>query len=177
MARTKIPQGEGQRKKKVFFKVRVGYEYTEYTAAYDGLEIEGLTMGDKKDIRDVVRRIILAVNDLPESVVRAAILLTNHITSAVHSNAKVAWGGMGVEFGDNESLKLGASLYYYIDDDNEGSGWAGEVVATFSGYDGLMVEGTHRVAKRVDFGEEVDVVGLYRTLLRVARHAYNAYLA
>jgi hypothetical protein len=174
MARTKNSQGDGQHKKKVLFKVKVGDEYTEYKAVYGDIQIEGHTMGDKKDIKDVVRRIILAHKELPDYVVRAAIMVTNHISSAVQSRAWEAWAGVGVEFGDDERLKLSASLYYYIDDDADEAGWAGEVVATFSGYDGLMVDAGHRVIKNVDFGPDVDVMALYRALLTVARHAYNA---
>jgi hypothetical protein len=175
MAGTKSSQGDGQHKMKVFFKIKVGDEYTEYKAVYGDIQIEGLTMGDKKDIKYVVRRIILAPNELPDYVVRAAIMVTNHISSAVHSRAWEAWAGIGVEFGDYEQLKLSASLYFYIDDDTDEAGWAGEVVATFSGYDGLMEDASHKVIKNVDFGPDVDAVALFRTLLRVARHAYNAY--
>jgi hypothetical protein len=177
MVRTETPQENGPRKKRIFFKVKVGGEYTEYIAVWDGLEIEGVTMGDKNDVKDVVRRIIRARNELPDSIIKAAIMVTNHISSAVNSRVWEAWAGVGVEFGDDERLKLSASLYYYIDDDADEAGWAGEVVATFSGYDGLMVDATHRVVDKVDFGESLDVVGLYRLLLRVARHAYNAYPA
>jgi hypothetical protein len=175
MAGTKTTSGESPNKKKVLFKVKVGDEYTEYKAVYGDIQIEGHTMGDKKDIKDVVRRIILAPNELPDYVVRAAVMVTNHISSAVHSRAWEAWAGIGVEFGDDERLKLSASVYYYIDDDTDEAGWAGEVVATFSGYDGLMVDASHRVIKNVDFGPDVDVMALYRILLTVARHAYNAY--
>jgi hypothetical protein len=175
MARSDRTQWENTRKRKIFFKVRVGEEHTEYKAVYDGLELEGETMGDKNDIKDVVRRIILAPSDLPDSIVKAAITVTSHVSSAIYSRAKEAWAGIGVEFGDNESLKLSASLYYYIDDDTDESGWAGEVAASFSGYDGLVVDSYHRVIKRVDFGEDVDVMALFRMLVRVARHAYNAY--
>jgi hypothetical protein len=179
MAGTKSSQGDGQHQKKVLFKIKVGDEYTEYRAVYGDIQIEGHTMGDKKDIKYVVRRIILAPNELPDYVVRAAIMVTNHISSAVHSNSRAwtVWAGVGVEFGDDEQLKLSASLYYYIDDDTDEAGWAGEVVATFSGYDGLMVDASHSVIKNVDFGPDVDVVALYRMLLAVARHAYNAYPA
>jgi hypothetical protein len=175
MVRTETPQENGSRKKKVFFKVKVGSEHTEYKAAYDGLEFEGVTMGDKKDVKDIVRRMILAHDDPPDSVVRAAILVTNHMSSAVYSRAKDAWAGVTVEFGDYESIALSGRLYYYIDDETEERGWTGYVSATFSGNDGLVVDSTHKVVKSVDFGESVDVMELFRLLMRVARHAYNAY--
>jgi len=175
MVRTNTAQGENSNKRRVFFKVKVGSEYTEYKAVYSGIEFEGVTMGDKKDVKDVVRRMILAHAELPDYVVKAAIVVSSHISSAITSRAWEAWAGVGVEFGDDERLKLSASLYYYIDDDTDEAGWAGEVTASFSGYDGLMVDALHKVVKRVEFGPEVDVVGLYRMLLKVARHAYNAY--
>ena len=175
MAKQKIPHGENTHKKKVYLKVKVSDGETRYNALYGGLEIEGVTMGDKNDVKDLVRRIILAPSDPPDNVIRAAILVTNHISSAIYSRAKHAWAGVAVEFGDNESITLSANLYYYIDDETEERGWAGEAVATFSGYDGLMVDSTHKVVKSLDFGEEVNVVGLFKTLVKLARHAYNAY--
>jgi hypothetical protein len=176
MARANTPQREGRGKKKVFFKVRVGEEYTEYKAVYDGYEFEGVTMGDKNDVREIVRRILRAVNDPPERVVRATVLVVDYIASAVNSGAEVAWGGMAVGFGQNERLKLGANLHYLVVDDPEDlGGWVGEVMASFDGSDGFMVESFHKVVKRVLFGDEVDVMRLYRELLRVARHAYNAW--
>jgi hypothetical protein len=175
MAKQKIPHGEPTHKKKVYLKVKVSDEETQYKALYDGLEIEGVTMGDKNDIRDLVRRIILAPSDPPDNVIRAAILVTSHISSAIYSRAKHAWAGVTVEFGDYESISLSARLYYYIDDETEERGWAGDASATFSGNDGLVVDSTHKVVKSLDYGEEVDVMDLFRTLVRLARHAYNAY--
>jgi len=173
MARAEFPQ---RGKKRVFFKVKVGGEYTEYVASYERIQIEGITMGDKNDVRDVVRRIVRAANEPPEGVAKAAIRVVDYIASAVNSGAKVAWGGMAVEFGDDERLKLGVSIHNIVVDDPEDlGGWSGEVVASFDGYDGFMVESFHKVVKRVLFGDEVDVVRLYRELLGVARHAYNAW--
>ena len=171
MTRAKIPQGE---RKKVFFKIKVGEEYTEYEAAYNGLKIEGVTMGDKNDVRDVVRRIISARREPPERVVKAATGVVSYVVSAIHLGAKDVWGGMAVEFGDDERLKLSVNIYYYIDDDNDTSGWAGEVAATFDGYDGLVIDATHKVSKSVSF-KEVNAAALHKTLLEVAKHAYNAW--
>jgi hypothetical protein len=176
MARGNTEHGEGPTKKKVFLKVRVGEEHTEYTAAYDGLKFEGVTMGDKDDVKAVVRRMIRAVNELPDSVVKAAILVVNHVASTVSHGAKMTWGGLAVEFGDDERLKLGASLSYIVDDDpEEPEGWVGELMATFSGYDGIMVDSFHKVQMSVSLGVQIDYIRLYRDLLRIARHAYNAW--
>jgi hypothetical protein len=177
MAKQKTPHGERAHKKKIYLKVKISDEETQYKALYDGIQLEGITMGDKKDIKDLVRRIILARSDPPDSVIRAAILVVNHISSAVHSDSKHAWAGVTMEFGDYESISLSADLYYYIDDETEERGWAGEAVATFSGNDGLMVDSTHKVIKSLDFGEALDVMELFRVLVKVARHAYNAYPA
>jgi hypothetical protein len=168
--------GEGPTKKRVHLKVRVGEEHTEYTASYDGLEFEGVTMGGKDDVKAVVRRMIRAVNEPPDSVVKAVILVVNHVASTVNHGAKMTWGGLAVEFGDDERLKLGVSLHYTDDDDSEESeGWAGELVATFSGYDGIMVDSFHKVQMSVSLGVQIDYIKLYRDLLRIARHAYNAW--
>jgi len=171
MARHETPQGPT--KKRVFLKVKVGEEYTEYVASYEGVQIEGLTMGGKEDIKDVVRRVIRAYNEPPDIVVRAAVSVVNHVMSAVRLGAKVVWGGVGVEFGDDERLKLSVYLYSYIDDETDQHGWEGEVVASFSGYDGIMVDSSHKVVKKVSYGREIDYMGLYRELIKVARYAYN----
>jgi hypothetical protein len=174
MVRSKITPEEGPTKKKVFLKVRAGGAETEYTAVYKDLEIGGLTRGGRSDVKKVLRRIIRAYNDLPEDVVRAAITVINHILSAVNLGVKEAWGGVSVEVGDNDKLTLRISLYHYIDNERDESGWAGEIKASFIGYDGLFADSSHTVIKRVNYGEDIDAMSLYRELIRVARHAYNA---
>jgi len=175
MARSKTTPEEGPTKKRVFLKVRAGGAETEYTAVYEDLEFGGLTRGGKDDVKKVLRRIIRAYNEPPEDVVKAAIMVINHILSAVNLGIKEAWAGVSVELGDNDKLTLRIYLYHYIDNEKDESGWAGEVKASFSGYDGMLVDSSHTVIKRVNYGEDVDAMGLYRELIRVARHAYNAW--
>jgi len=175
MAEGENPRGERRPKKKLRLKVKTDIEYTEYEASYDCLQIDGITIGDKNDVKLIVRRIISAPREPPEFVVKAGVMVTNHISGAINSRAREAWAGVGVEFGDNESLRLSASLHFYIDDDTEEAGWVGEAKADFSGFDGYMVDSSHSVVKRLSFGKEVDVMAVYRALLVVARHAYNAY--
>jgi hypothetical protein len=175
MASSKITPEEGPTKRKVFLKVRVSGAETEYTAAYEGLEFGGLTRGGKDDVKKVLRRIIRAYYEPPEDVVKAAVTVINHILSAVNIGAKEAWAGVSVELEDKDKLTLRIYLYHYIDNERDESGWAGEVKASFFGYDGMLPESTHTVIKRVDYGEDVDAFSLYRELIRVARHAYNAW--
>ncbi len=172
MAKTKIPQWEPS-KKKVFFKMKKGEKYTEYTAVYEGLEIRGRTVGEKNEIKDVVRRIILAESEPPEGVLKAAIGVASYVASNVTTNtrAREVWGVVAVEIGLGDRLRLSAALYQY---DADESGWRGEVAAMFTGNDGLIDDAMHKVIKWMDFGEEVDIMALYRELLRVSRHAYNA---
>ncbi len=173
MAKTKIPQWESS-KKKVFFKMKKGEKYTEYTAVYEGLEIRGRTVGEKFEIKDVVRRIILAESEPPESILKAAIGVASYVGSTVtiNSRAKEVWGAVAVEVGLGDKLRLNAMLYHV--DNTDEIGWHGEVSALFVGSDGLINDAMHKVIKWMDFGEEVDIMALYRELLRVARHAYNA---
>jgi hypothetical protein len=173
---TKIPKWEPS-KKKIFFKMKKDEKYTKYTAVYEGLEIRGRTVGEKNEIKDVVRRIILAENEPPESVLKAAIGVASYVASTVTTNtrAKEVWGVVAVDIGLNDRLRLYIVLYQYADNNTDESGWAGEVAAEFTGTDGLIDKATHKVIRWMNFGEDVDIMALYRELLRVSRHAYNAW--
>jgi hypothetical protein len=180
MAKNNIKHREGRIKRRVFLKVVAGEGHTKYLAAYEGLEIEGVTKGGKDDVKEVLRRIIRAPNEPPDAVVRAAILVVNHIMSAVHSDVREVVSGVGIDLSDdNEMLKLKARLRYYVDNKTDHAflqtGWTGVVVASFFGHDGIAADSNHKVIKRVEYGRELDVIGLYRELVRVARHAYNAW--
>jgi hypothetical protein len=172
---TKIPKWEPN-KKKVYFKMKKGEKYTEYVAVYEGLEIRGRTVGEKNEIKDVVRRIILAESEPPEGVLKAAIGVASYVASTVTTNtrAEEVWGVVAVEIGLGDRLRLSVVLYQHADNNTDESGWAGEVSAEFAGNDGLIDKAIHKVIKWMDFGEEVDIMALYRELLRVSRHAYNA---
>jgi hypothetical protein len=175
MAEIKISECKELRKKRVLFKVRVGENFTEYKAVYDGLEIWGKTVGTKENIKDLVKRIISAADTLPENAIRAAMGLANYVVSmaSINPSARVVLGGVEVVYGPGDRLKLGAGLYYITDYDVGGSRWRGEVEAVYYGNDGLTVNAVHKVVRRLDFKEVVDAVSLYRELLRVARHAIN----
>jgi hypothetical protein len=63
-------------------------------------------------------------------------------------------------------------LTYYSDE--KVSEWRGYVEALAEGKDGKKSEGRHLVKRRVVFADDVSGFSLYRELMRVARHAYNA---
>ncbi len=179
MPQTKTKHGEGVNKKKAFFKVEVGEKFTEYKLVYGGLELWGRTVGTKENIKDIVRRIIQAHNEIPGGVANAAIVLANYIASmaSINSEARALSGSVEVvcELGGSvSSVRLGVNLYYHADYDTGESGWRGEVEAVFRGNDGYIGDAIHEVLRSVDFGDTIDVVHLYRELLKVARHAVNA---
>jgi hypothetical protein len=176
MAGVKIPQQTAQRNKRVFFKVKIGEKYTEYSAIHWELEIWGKTVGTKDNIKDVVRRIILARKGVTYGVDKAAIGLANYIASmaSFDPGSRAIWGGAEVALGSGDTLELAVGLYYVTDYDSGDSWWRGEVEAVFYGNDGLVGDAVHKVVRRIDFREVVDVARLYRELVRVARHALNA---
>jgi hypothetical protein len=176
MVRTKIPQPAAQQKKKVFIKVKIGERFTEYKAVHQDLEIWGKTVGTKENVKDVVRRIISARKGVTYGVDKAAIGLAYYIASmvSINSDSRVIWGGTEVALGSGDRLKLAVGLYYVTDYDAGESWWRCEVEAVFHGNDGLIGGAIHKVVRRLNFKEVVDVARLYRELLGVARHALNA---
>jgi hypothetical protein len=176
MAETKTTHRGGPHKEKVFFKVNVGEKFTEYKAVYKDLELWGKTVGTKENIRDIVRRIISADNEVPVGVTMAAVGLANYIatTASVNASSRVVMGAVEVAYGGLDRLKLGASLYYITDYNDGESAWRGEVEAVYHGNDGLIDNAIHKVVKRLEFSEVVDATRLYIELIKVARHAINA---
>lgn len=176
MAKTKIPQRAAQQKKKVFIKVKVGEKFTVYKAVCQELEIWGKTVGTKDNIKNIVRQIISAHKGITYGVDKAAIGLANYIASMalVNSSSRVVVGVVEVALGSGDTLKLGVGLYYVTDYDTGESGWRGEVGAVYFGNDGYIGNAIHKVVRRLDFKEVVDVARLYCELVRVARHAFNA---
>jgi hypothetical protein len=176
MARTKIPQPTAQQKKKVFIKVKIGESFTEYKAVYQDLEIWGKTVGTKDNIKGIVRRIISAHKGVTYGVDKAAVGLAYYIASMVSINAdsRVIWGGAEVALGSGGRLKLAVGLYYMTNYDVGESWWRCEVEAVYYGNDGFIGNAIHKVVRRLNFKEVVDVARLYRELLGVARHAINA---
>jgi hypothetical protein len=175
MAETKIPQWEVPQKKKVFFKVKIGEKYTEYKAAYEGLQFWGKTVGTKDSVKALVRRMILAENGVTEGIQKAAIALANFMSSSasIISESRLVWGGIEAAYGIAERLKLAVGLYYDTDYDKGESSWRGEIEAVYRGNDGYIDDAVHKVVASVVFGESVDFMHLYRELLRAARHAIN----
>jgi hypothetical protein len=141
-----------------------------YTARHNDLEVSGYT-SDKVFYRETVQRILSAPREAPDSVYRIAELVVRHVSAAVAElGADYVTVGMAAEVECCARLTVHVYLTYLHDVGT----WRGAVEATFEGRDGRS-EGVHVVKKRIEFSGDVDIEALRREVIRVARHAYNAY--
>jgi len=156
----------------ITFEVRRTRDGVQYVARHGDLEVSGIT-SDSAFYNETVRRIINAPRDPPEDVYKMADLIVSHITTAVAElGADYVTTGMATEVAIGSKLGIHVYLTYLHDDDV----WRGAIEVAFDGSDGRHSYGVHVVKKRVEFAEIIDdAEALKREIIRVARHAYNAY--
>ncbi len=161
----------GLDKKEVFFETLKTPGGVQYVVRRGGdFEISGYT-SDRIFYEETVRRIMNAPRDPPDDVYKMADLVVKHISTAVAElGADYVSMGIASEVAIGARLSIHVYLTYLHDDEI----WRGSIEATFDGRDGRHSEGTHVVKKRVEFSN-IDAETLRREIIRVARHAYNAY--
>jgi hypothetical protein len=160
-------------KKEVFFETLKTPSGIQYVARRRGdLEVSGYTT-DRIFYEETIRRIMSAPRDPPDDVYKIAELMVKHVTTAV-AELGADYVTMGLSTEVVVGTKLTVHIYLtYLHDDGV---WRGSVEATFDGPDSRHSEGVHVVKKRVEFAEIIDAAeALRREIIRVARHAYNAY--
>jgi hypothetical protein len=156
--------------KPVFFNVNMSPSGVHYMAKYGDLEISGNTT-DRVFYEETVSRIVSAAKELPAEVRKMAEFLANHVATAITTfGSTYVSTSMETEVACCTKLMLHISLIYLPD---EGI-WRGGIEATFDGRDGRDSEGNHMVKKRIEVND-IDAETLKREIIRVARHAYNAY--
>ena len=169
------PQTSLINKNSIFFetfnKTPSGVHY-RHVAERGSFEVSGHT-SDRIFYEEIVRRIVSAPRDPPEDVYKIADLVVKHVSTAVAElGADYVSMGMATEVAIGARLSIHIYLTYLHDDEI----WMGSIEATFDGRDGRHSEGTHVVKKRVEFAEIIDAAEALRgEIIRVARHAYNAY--
>ena len=170
---TTKPQTPVLDKNKVFFETLKTPSGVQYVARRDrDFEVSGFT-SDRIFYEETVRRIMSAPKDPPDDVYKMADLVVKHVSTAVAElGADYVSMGMATEVAIGAKLSIHVYLTYLHDDEI----WRGSIEATFDGRDGRYSEGTHVVKKRVEFAEIIDAAEALRgEIIRVARHAYNAY--
>jgi hypothetical protein len=154
----------------VFFEIYKTHDEVRYVAKHRDLEISGTT-GDTVFYRETVERIVSASRDPPDDVYKMADLIVRHVTAAVEElGADYVTAGVATEVASGSKLGVNVYLTYIHDDDV----WRGAVETKFDGRDGRHSESVHVVKKRVEFAD-IDAEALRREIIRVAKHAYNAY--
>jgi len=158
-------------KNDIFFEINKIPGGVQYAARSGDLEISGTT-NDRIFYEETVARIINAPREPPDDVYKMAEFMAKHVETAVADfGADYVTMGMATEVACCTKLTLHVHLTYLHDD----GVWRGAVESSYDGRDGPHSTGVHLVKKRIEFSGDVDAEALKREIIRIAKHAYNAY--
>jgi tRNA-dihydrouridine synthase len=168
-----INTGIGPAKNQPFFEVRTTKEGTQYMAVRGDIEVSGFTTSRTRAVVErIVERVFEASREPPPEVSTVADRLTDYVELMIKQfRTEYVSTSVTIKAGDVK-MTLGIYLTYYSDE--KVSEWRGNVEALSEGKDGKKSEGRHLVKRRVVFADDVSAFKIYRELMTVARHAYNA---
>jgi len=160
-------------KTKSFFEVHTTKDGTQYMAMRGDIEVSGFTTSRTRAVVErIVERVFEASREPPPNVSMVADKLTDYVVAMITQfGSEYVSVSTTVKAGEAK-MTFSISLTYYSDE--KVSEWRGYVEALAEGKDGKKSEGRHLVKRRVVFADDVSGFSLYRELMRVARHAYNA---
>jgi len=166
----------GPAKNQNFFEVRTTKEGTQYMAVRGDIEVSGFTTSRTRAVVErIVERVFEASREPPPAVSTAADKLIDYVELMIKQfRTEYVSTSVTIKVGDFK-MTLGIYLTYYSDE--KVSEWRGNVEALAEGKDGKKSEGRHLVKRRVVFADDVSGFKIYRELMTVARHAYNAVVS
>jgi hypothetical protein len=173
MANQVINMGVVSEKTKSFFEVHTTKDGTQYMAVRGDIEVSGFTTSKTRAVVErIVERIVNAGIEPPPNVSMVADRLADYVVSMITQfGSDYVSIATTVKAGE---AKLTLSVYLTLYADEKVYEWRGHVEVLVDGRDGKKSEGRHLVKRRVVFTDNVSGFSLYRELMRVARHAYNA---
>jgi len=176
---------------RLYVRVESRLGWSNYHAWTDGMELEftGSTDGYRKDVEEILSRMIRAPKEPPPKVVEAAKLVFGHFEGYLR-HADVLGDDMistAVRF-DELSDPYISTLYMTLATrridilDRVGSeglgpaepGWEVIIDVEYEGYDGKSGEGKHRITRKLAFKGRIDPNVVWEEFLRIVRHAVNA---
>jgi len=178
---------------RLYVRVESRSGWSNYHAWTDGMELEfsGSTNGYRKDVEEILRRMIRAPREPPPRVLNAAKLVYEHYEAYLR-HIDVLGGDMistAVDF-DEPDDPYTSTVYIGIvtrqieildrvvsDGKDLGPaepGWEVVIDVEYRGYDGYSGEGQHRVTRKLIFKGRIEPNMVWEELMRVVRHAVNA---
>ena len=178
---------------RLYVRVESRSGWSNYRAWTNGMELEfsGSTDGYRKDVEEILRRMIRAPREPPPRVLKAAKLVYEHYEAYLR-HVDVLGGDMistAVDF-DEPDDPYTSTVYIGIvtrqieildrvvsDGKDLGPaepGWEVVIDVEYRGYDGYSGEGQHRVTRKLIFKGRIEPNMVWEELMRVVRHAVNA---
>jgi hypothetical protein len=167
--------------------------WSRYYAWTGGIEFSGYTPGYAKDVEEILRRMIIAPWEPPDTIIRTAKLVFEHVEHYLQHIDVLSddFIGTAVDYEDPEAPYASFTLYievetkqvFIIDRIVSGGkevlgpaelGWVMTFIANYEGYDGFGGDSKHKVKRRVGFKGRVDPNVVWSEMMRVIRHAVNA---
>ena len=179
---------------RLYVRVESRSGWSNYRAWTNGMELEfsGSTDGYRKDVEEILRRMIRAPREPPPRVLKAAKLVYEHYEAYLR-HVDVLGGDMistAVDF-DEPDDPYTSTVYIgivtrqieildrVVSDGKENlgpaePGWEVVIDVEYRGYDGYSGEGQHRVTRKLVFKGRIEPSVVWEELMRVVRYAVNA---
>jgi hypothetical protein len=178
---------------RLYLRIQSKPGVSKYRAWGNGIEFRGEILGYRKEVLQLLRRMVIAKAEPPDVVVKTAKLLFEHIEAYLRHDHIFGddFIGTAVDYEDPESPYRSFTLYieavtqhidimdHIVTDKGEDlgraeHGWLVNIMATYEGYDGGNGEGKHMVKRKLVFNGRIDADLLWRELLTTVRRAVNA---
>jgi hypothetical protein len=166
---------------------------SHYRAWANGIEFSGSTAAYAKEVEEILRRMIKAPWEPPETVTKTAKLVFEHIEHYLRHIDVFGddFIGTATDYRDPEAIWASFVLFIEVETqrvyiiervENNGRvdlgpsepGWVMTFIAKYVGYDGYDGDGEHEVRRRVGFKGHINPNVVWNELMRVVRHAVNA---
>ena len=187
----RVTASEGDR---LYVWVETHSGWSNYRAWTDGMELEfsGSTNGYRKDVEEILRRMIRAPREPPPKVVNTAKLVFERFEAYLRHIEVLGDDmiGTAVDF-DEPDDPYSSTLYIemttrrieifdrVVSDGKEDlgpaePGWEVVIDVEYRGYDGYSGEGQHKVTRKLMFKGRIEPNVVWEELMRVVRRAVNA---
>jgi hypothetical protein len=153
------------------------------------LEFIGTTDGYRKDVEEILSRMIRAPKEPPSKVVNTAKLLFGHFEAYLRHadvldddmiSTAVRFDELSDPYISTLYITLATRRIEILDRVSNGGlgpaepGWEVIIDVEYRGYDGHSGEGRHRITRKLMFKGRIEPDRVWEELMRIVRHAVNA---
>jgi len=167
----------------LYVRVETHSGWSKYYAWTNGIEFSGSTDGYRKDVEEILRRMIRAPREPPPKVVNTAKLVFEHFEAYLRHIEVLGDDmiGTAVDFDEPDDpykstlyIEMATRRIEILEDHGLAEpGWEVIIDIEYRGYDGHSGEGQHRVTRKLVFKGRIEPNVVWEELMRVVRYAVN----